>query len=75
MGNETKDHEIVQMKLLPKTIRKVEELVVFRGAKSKTQVVVEAISVLHILCRAMMKERARIIIEYPSGTKEKLILP
>ncbi len=65
----------VQMRFMEQTISKVENLVKLRHAKNKTQVVAEAISVFHLLCLTTEKEGGKIIIEYPNGEKERILLP
>ncbi len=73
-GENKNSQKLVQMRFFNETIEKIDELKAIRNARNKTQVVAEAISVFHIICKAT-KEGAAIVLAYPNGIKEKIILP
>ena len=67
-------HKLVQMRLRIEEIKKVNDLLFLRGTKNKVQIVAEAISIFHIVCDAIVRKNADIIIKYPNGTSERIIL-
>ena len=78
MENKPKDSEKkkVQMTLTRGTILKVEALAAMGKGKSGARVVAEAVAVLHTLrLLTTVGQGANIVVEYPNGAREELVLP
>ena len=74
MGNGIKDHKEVRVKLLTKTILEIKELSKLQG-RTKTQIVINAITIAYTLYRLISKHGVNVFVEHPDGYREKLILP
>ena len=62
---------LVQMRLQPKTMERIERLSDLTGTKNRTQIIAAAIELAEEVFRSQ-KEGTRIFFEKPDGTKERL---
>jgi uncharacterized protein (DUF1778 family) len=62
---------LVQMRLQPKTMDRIERLSELTGTKNRTQIIAAAIELAEEVIRSQ-NEGTRILFERPDGTKERL---
>ena len=65
----------IEIGLLDDTVSKIDDLVNLRKEKNKSNIIGYAISLLHLLSKASVDEKAEFIVKYPNGKRERLILP
>jgi hypothetical protein len=67
--------KVVQMRLRPSTIERIEHIARLMDTTNKTNVVSLSINVLENLAESVVKDNAKIYLENPDGTRSKLIIP
>jgi hypothetical protein len=70
MANTTLEN--VHMKITSKSAKDAENIVTRHGFRSKAQAVAESLALTNIIGEAAKEYGARLILEYPDGTRERL---
>lgn len=70
-SNGNSETTLVQMRLLPKTMDRINNLLQITGAANRTQLVASSIQLAEELI-SNVKDGNKIIIEKPDGTRERI---
>lgn len=68
----TQESKLVQMRLQPKTLQRLQDLVELTSIENRTQLVSSSIQLTEEIMKSIINDKAKVYIESPDGKRELL---